>query len=449
MQATSNTVSTSTDTNLNLSPSGTGKVVTTATLKATTAYAGDFSLSGDTVAVTAENSNLAIKPHGTGKVIFNGDLSVGNLQFNGNSLASTNTDGNINLTPNGNGNVRIATAKLEVGNLRVDGNTVSATNTDGNLVLAPAGTGNVVASSPTKIENLLLSDKTISSLSTDSNLELKPNGNGKVSIGNVRISGSTIQNVGASSLSLSAASGPNIVLSAGSGKVIANNLRMSGSTVESTSGDLALTAASGQHIKLGVSGTGKVGVALASGSSPSADLEVNGDIKATAITVDQGSFQQNTAITVPHSTSDYSEFSSTVEKSITLTSEATVMVHYQVSHKFRVAGSNTDVLGYLLTALYRGNSEASSAARSASGVHRTYSSSTYTDYGWNWVTNSGFLVETLAAGTYRYNVRFKQSVCDGNCKDTVSSTENSLGVTFDTDGTRGIQIVVLGSQGSM
>merc|ERR1712196_446626 len=237
--------------------------------------------------------------------------------------------------------------------------------------------------------------------------------------------------------------------SPGSGKVVAGNLKLSGSTVESTSGDLSLTAAAGQHIKLGVSGTGKIGVALASGSSPSADLEVNGDLKAKSIAVTAGEASSSTAITVPHGVSSYTEFADSVEKTITLTSEATVMIHYQISHKFRVAGSSTDVLGYLLTALYRDNTEASSAARSAAGIHRTYSTSSYTDYGYNWVTNSGFLVETLPAGTYTYSVKFKQSVCDGNCRTTVSSTENSLGVTFDTDGTRGIQVVVLGSQGSV
>ena len=69
-----------------------------------------------------------------------GDISVGNLNVDGNTVSSTDSNGNINLSPNGTGTVIINT-DLDVDNVNINGNAITSTDTNGNIDINPNGTG--------------------------------------------------------------------------------------------------------------------------------------------------------------------------------------------------------------------------------------------------------------------------------------------------------------------
>ena len=117
----------------------------------------------------------------SGTLLTTTNLTVDNVNVDGNSIISTNTNGNINITPNGTGEVvastlavsdltsgrvtyastsgalidsanltfsgtLLTTTNLTVDNINVDGNTVISTNTNGNINITPNGTGEVIVS---------------------------------------------------------------------------------------------------------------------------------------------------------------------------------------------------------------------------------------------------------------------------------------------------------------
>ena len=69
-----------------------------------------------------------------------GDISVGNLNVDTNTISSTNTNGDINLSPNGTGTVVINT-DLDVDNVNINGNAITSTDSNGNIDINPNGTG--------------------------------------------------------------------------------------------------------------------------------------------------------------------------------------------------------------------------------------------------------------------------------------------------------------------
>ena len=69
-----------------------------------------------------------------------GDISVGNINLDGNTVSSTDTNGNINLSPNGTGTVVINT-DLDIDNININGNAITSTNTNGDIDIVPNGTG--------------------------------------------------------------------------------------------------------------------------------------------------------------------------------------------------------------------------------------------------------------------------------------------------------------------
>lgn len=93
---------------------------------------------------------------GAGSATIVGDLTVDNLNFNGNSIISTDAAGNINLTPDTTGLVNLhsvvvnssdeisAVTRLDVDNIRIDGNAITSTDTAGNISLTPDTTGDLV-----------------------------------------------------------------------------------------------------------------------------------------------------------------------------------------------------------------------------------------------------------------------------------------------------------------
>lgn len=111
---------------------------------------GNINIDTNTIASTDLNGDINLSPDGTGTVVINTDLDVDNINIDGNTITSTDTNGDINLSPNGTGTVVINT-DLDVDNLNINGNTINATNangpvnitttTNGNINLTPNGTG--------------------------------------------------------------------------------------------------------------------------------------------------------------------------------------------------------------------------------------------------------------------------------------------------------------------
>ena len=152
-----NTISsTDTDGNINLDPDGAGLVViqgstgidavidddTMATASATNVPTSESVVAyiASEIGSAAGGSNTQIQYNnsgalggdsgfttdGSGSLTVTGDLSVDNLNLNGNSIISIDTDGDINLSPDGAGSVVINT-DLDVDNLNLDGNTITGT----------------------------------------------------------------------------------------------------------------------------------------------------------------------------------------------------------------------------------------------------------------------------------------------------------------------------------
>lgn len=157
-------------------------------------------------------------------------VTVDNLDFDGNTISSTNSNGNIILAPNGTGDVYLDADTVRIGDansnatLTTNGtgdlliNTNDGTNSgyisiadgvNGNIEINPDGTGNVI------IDGLNVNSTTISSISVNSDITLAPNGTGNVNLDGdtVRIGDSnvdaTLTTNGTGDLTLNTNSGTN------------------------------------------------------------------------------------------------------------------------------------------------------------------------------------------------------------------------------------------------
>jgi hypothetical protein len=163
-----------------------------------------FTFQGDTLSSTSNVINLL--PSGTNPTVYQGTISVGNLNLNTNLIASTGTNTDINLTAIGTGTIKLNNNVLVTGDLHATGNITA----DGNITLGNASTDTVtfdaeVASSilpnatltwnlgsPTLTWNNLyvnsLTSSTINSTNVGLSGDLSVNGtttlNGTITIGN-------------------------------------------------------------------------------------------------------------------------------------------------------------------------------------------------------------------------------------------------------------------------
>merc|ERR1711871_922060 len=437
---------TGTDTDLSITPVGSGKIVL-GKATATSLTATNMLFSGNTISTIDTNGDLTLKPHGTGKV-----------------LSSATTDGNVQLTPSGTGRVVVDTAAVRVDNIKIDGNTISATDADGDINLSPEGSGFVSVSTKLQVGNLQFTGNTLSATDTSGNLELAPASNGKIIAGSINIattaSATTItQTTG--DLTLSASAG-NVALSPTSGKhVQAGNIKLSGNTITSSSNnDLTFNPPSASHVIMMPSGgSGSVGIGTSSPSSGSM-LDVNGAASAKQYKVDSLS-EAATGPTAFTGDSNYHN-AADLDYTVTLTNEATVVVNYQLSHGMVITkpsdSSTKSVLGYMVTQLWKkecasasdctsGTETEMKAARSIQGIQRKYNDAS-DDFGTNYVTNNGFLAESLTSGTFRFFVKYLFYV--KSCQTAAGSTSSTFTCTspqqVSTDGEgRSLQIMVLGA----
>jgi len=97
----------------------------------------NFTISGSTISST--NSTITLIPNGANGVVYQGTITVGQLQVNSNIISSIGTNTDINFNPTGTGQVKLNGNTLVNGNLHATGNITA----DGNITLGNANTDTI------------------------------------------------------------------------------------------------------------------------------------------------------------------------------------------------------------------------------------------------------------------------------------------------------------------
>ena len=99
---------------------------------------GQITFSGNTISSSSNIINLL--PSGTNPVVYQGTISVGNMNITGNTVAGTGTNTNIEISTTGTGQVIFNSSVLVNGNIHATGNITA----DGNITLGDSNTDNIV-----------------------------------------------------------------------------------------------------------------------------------------------------------------------------------------------------------------------------------------------------------------------------------------------------------------
>jgi hypothetical protein len=194
---------------------------------------GQLTIGNSTISST--NSTITFLPNGASGVVYQGTISVGQLQVNTNVISSTGTNTDINISPTGTGSVNLNANTLVNGNLHATGNITA----DGNITLGNANTDTVtfdgevnsdILPSVTATYNLgsnslqwnnlytvnsyvtnanistvntnnfyssslKISTNTISAITANTDINLSTTGSGGVVIGNLKFVGSSVTNI--------------------------------------------------------------------------------------------------------------------------------------------------------------------------------------------------------------------------------------------------------------
>ena len=156
----------------------------------------NINVDGNTIISTDTNGNINITPNGAGEVIVStiaiADLTSGRVPYVTTNDAITDS---ANLTFDG---TLLTTTNLTVDNINVDGNTIVSTNTNGNINITPNGAGEVILSTlaVTDLTSGRVPYVTTNDAITDS-ANLTFNGTtltvtGNVTVDNITIDGDTI-----------------------------------------------------------------------------------------------------------------------------------------------------------------------------------------------------------------------------------------------------------------
>jgi hypothetical protein len=213
-----------------------GTIRTTNLTATTNANLASFTFNSNTLSST--NSVINLTPSGTNAVVYQGKISVGDLNIATNVISSTGTNTDINISPSGTGFVNLNSNTLINGDLHVTGNITADGGSSGNIQLgneptdtvtfdaevnsdilpsAPntyslgsaeltwknvyVDTVNTVNLNPTNIvvsdfktSDLEITGNTISTYTSNTDINLTPNGNGSVVLGNFQFKNNTITN---------------------------------------------------------------------------------------------------------------------------------------------------------------------------------------------------------------------------------------------------------------
>lgn len=229
--------------NITLTPNGTGRValsyltsgrIPLATTSGTITDSANLTFSTDTLTTVAAN--------------------VGNIRIANNHVIANNVDGNVYITPNGTGYVityRLTSTNLTSGrvvyvgtggqlidsaNLTFDGTNLSVS---GNTLFSAAQLGNIT-----------FSNVTVSTSLTNANLNLTANGTGYVNATNLVVTGTASNRVLVTNSSGIVSTDSAITYNSSTDTLQVGNLTFVGSNISSTSGNIILTPASTNVVKI-------------------------------------------------------------------------------------------------------------------------------------------------------------------------------------------------------
>jgi len=115
----------------------------------TQANIATFTISSNTIASSDATINLI--PQGVNPVVYQGRISVGNLNITGNTISNTVTNDDINVTALGTGQIKLNNNTLITGNLHATG----VITADGNITLGNNVTQDTVTFSAEVASNIL------------------------------------------------------------------------------------------------------------------------------------------------------------------------------------------------------------------------------------------------------------------------------------------------------
>jgi hypothetical protein len=192
----------------------------------------NITISNSTISST--NSTITLIPNGANGVVYQGKISVGQLQVTANVISSVGTNTDINFNSSGTGQVKLNGNTLVNGNLHATGNITA----DGNITLGNANTdtitfdgevnSNIIPNQSNSYDlgsatlqwnniyannayittttsttvnttnfyssQLEISNNTISAISANTDINLSTSGTGGIVIGNLKFVGSSITN---------------------------------------------------------------------------------------------------------------------------------------------------------------------------------------------------------------------------------------------------------------
>jgi hypothetical protein len=127
----------------------------------TSATLGTFTFSGNTLSSSSNTINLL--PSGVNPVVYQGTISVGNLNISGNTIAGTGTNTDLEITTTGDGTIEVNSSVNIYGNLHATG-TITA---DGDITLGNSAVDDTVTFGAEIASNLVPDSNNVYTLGTD------------------------------------------------------------------------------------------------------------------------------------------------------------------------------------------------------------------------------------------------------------------------------------------
>ena len=238
---------------------------------------------GNTLQSLDTNGNIVLSPNGTGTV----ELPA--ISFNDNNITGSRSNENLNISASGTGNVNVASALTTIGQTVTGNVTVTGNETiTGNVTVTgnETITGNVTVTGATDVDNIKLDGNTISTTNTNGDLTISPNGTGNITLGAVKINGTTISSDDSSSIKIAEELHINTISSDDSSaihvndsvnvsgdisatNVTANSFNVGGSSMEATrttlnelNTNVIATKGSNADLSISAQGTGTIDLSI-------------------------------------------------------------------------------------------------------------------------------------------------------------------------------------------
>jgi len=266
--------------------------INAAVITPTNVTVGNLDLNGNTIESTT--GDITIAPAGSSVTTIDSDLYVTGL-FNVTGTLSTNND--VNFGSSGDNSVVTVVGQFNADNLRIDGNTLSSTNTNGNITLTANGSGvvetvndvNFGASGDNSTltvvgqfnaDNLRIDGNTLSSTNANGNIVLDPNGAGDVVITGGTSQEFSINDGTTTKFNVASVSGDTTIagdLTVQGGDITVSAAATNISIIDNNSSSLTIKEGSNSYITLDTT-NGLESITLHKNTSIGGNLIVDGDI---------------------------------------------------------------------------------------------------------------------------------------------------------------------------